>query len=112
MYRYHCLNPIARTGIDNFDEHYEATETMDEADAVLVRSAGMQLEMEFGKKLKAIARAGAGVNNIPLERCAENGIVGLPDSGSKCQRSKRVGDRRNAACGAGHHWRDQLGTGA
>lgn len=89
MYRYHCLNPIARTGIDNFDEHYEATETMNEADAVLVRSAGMH-EMEFGKKLKAIARAGAGVNNIPLERCAENGIVVFNTPGANANGVKEL----------------------
>ena len=74
MYRYHCLNPIAQVGIEKFDEKYAKTEKIDEADAVLVRSAGMH-EMEFGGKLKAIARAGAGVNNIPLDKCAEQGIV-------------------------------------
>ena len=66
MYKYHCLNPIAPVGIERFDENYVRVESADEADAILVRSAAMH-EMEFGKDLKAVARAGAGVNNIPLE---------------------------------------------
>ena len=89
MYRYHCLNPIAQTGIELFDENYSRTETIDEADAVLVRSAGMH-EMEFSKNLKAIARAGAGVNNIPLEQCAENGIVVFNTPGANANGVKEL----------------------
>ena len=74
MFKYHCLNPISAVGMNKLDENYVNTENADEADVILVRSAKMH-EMEFGKNLKAIARAGAGVNNIPLERCAEQGIV-------------------------------------
>lgn len=48
MYKYHCLNPIAQVGLEKFDETYVKTETPDEADAILVRSAGMH-EMEFAK---------------------------------------------------------------
>ena len=89
MYRYHCLNPIAQTGIELFDENYTETETIDEADADLVRSAGMH-EMKFDKNLKAIARAGAGVNNIPLEQCAENGIVVFNTPGANANGVKEL----------------------
>ena len=74
MYKYHCLNPISAVGLDQLDENYVNVETAKGADAILVRSAKMH-EMEFDKNLKVIARAGAGVNNIPLERCAEVGVV-------------------------------------
>ena len=66
MFKYHCLNPISAVGMNKLDENYVKTENADEADVILVRSAKMH-EMEFGKNLKAIARAGAGVNNIPLD---------------------------------------------
>lgn len=89
MYRYHCLNPIAQVGIEKFDEKYAKTEKIDEADAVLVRSAGMH-EMEFGGKLKAIARAGAGVNNIPLDKCAEQGIVVFNTPGANANGVKEL----------------------
>ena len=69
-----CLNPISKVGTDRLGEGYALTEQMEEADAVLVRSAEMK-EMEFSGRLLAIARAGAGVNNIPLDRCAKQGIV-------------------------------------
>ena len=74
MYKYHCLNPISAVGLDQLDENYVNVETAKGADAILVRSAKMH-EMEFDKNLKVIARASAGVNNIPLERCAEEGVV-------------------------------------
>ena len=74
MYEYHCLNPIAEVGLKQFGDKYAATENMNDADAVLVRSAAMH-DMELGGNLKVIARAGAGVNNIPLDKCAEKGIV-------------------------------------
>ena len=74
MYKYHCLNPISQVGLDQLDENYMVTDQADDADVILVRSAKMH-DMEFGSNLKAIARAGAGVNNIPLDRCAEEGIV-------------------------------------
>ena len=60
--------------MEQFGEKYVKTENMDEADTVLVRSAAMH-DMEFSDHLKVIARAGAGVNNIPLDKCAEKGIV-------------------------------------
>ena len=74
MYKYHNLNPISQVGLDEFTKDYAPVSTPETADAILVRSAAMH-EMEFAPDLKAIARAGAGVNNIPLEKCAEQGIV-------------------------------------
>ena len=74
MYRYACLNPIAKVGLDRFTEDYKEVKDISEADAVLVRSANMH-EMELPDTLQAVARAGAGVNNIPLDKCAEKGIV-------------------------------------
>ena len=78
MYKYHCLNPIADIGLSQFRDEYAAVSHMDDADAVLVRSAAMH-DLEFGDNLKVIARAGAGVNNIPLNQCAEEGIVVFKD---------------------------------
>jgi len=76
MFKYHCLNPIADVGLDLFVKYYEKTDDMNEADAVLVRSASMH-DLELPDSLLAVARAGAGVNNIPLDKCAEKGIVVL-----------------------------------
>ncbi len=70
----HYLNPISPKGTALWKDAYVKTEDANDADAIMVRSAAMH-EMPFGKKLLAVARAGAGVNNIPLERCAEEGIV-------------------------------------
>ena len=74
MYRYKCLNPIAKVGLDRFTSDYEMVEDMNQADAILVRSANMH-DMVLPPNVQAIARAGAGVNNIPLDKCAEKGIV-------------------------------------
>ena len=68
------LNPISEKGTALWTEDYEKTENVAEADAVMVRSAAMH-DMEFSDNLLAVARAGAGVNNIPLNKCAEQGIV-------------------------------------
>lgn len=69
-----CLNPIAKCGLDRFPAEYTIVDDVNEADGVLVRSASMH-EMELPDGLLAIARAGAGVNNIPLDACAKKGIV-------------------------------------
>ena len=74
MRKIHCLNAIAKVGTDRFDKDYTLTDKIEEADAIMVRSAAMG-DMEFSENLLAIARAGAGVNNIPLERCDDKGIV-------------------------------------
>lgn len=89
MYRYYCLNPIAQIGIDEFDIKYAQIDQVEEADAILVRSAGMH-DMEFGKDVKVIARAGAGVNNIPLDRCAEEGIVVFNTPGANANGVKEL----------------------
>ena len=74
MYNINCLNNIAGVGLDLFTVDYNRDASFEEADAVLVRSAKMH-DMEMPEILLAIARAGAGVNNIPLDKCAEKGIV-------------------------------------
>ena len=89
MYKYHCLNPISHVGLEQLDENYVNTEKADDADVILVRSAKMH-DMEFSPKLKAIARAGAGVNNIPLDRCAENGIVVFNTPGANANGVKEL----------------------
>ncbi len=89
MYKYHCLNPISEIGLDQLDENYVVTGAMEEADAILVRSARMH-DMEFGSNLKAIARAGAGVNNIPLDRCADEGIVVFNTPGANANGVKEL----------------------
>ena len=89
MFRYTCLNPIAQTGLDGFSENYEKTEELNDADAVLVRSAKMH-EMELPKSVCAIARAGAGVNNIPLGKYADQGIVVFNTPGANANGVKEL----------------------
>lgn len=69
-----CLNPISSHGLDCLTGEYELTKELSEAEGILVRSASMK-EMKLPENLLAVARAGAGVNNIPLEACAKKGIV-------------------------------------
>ena len=74
MFRVQTLNQIAEKGLQVLSgEHYEVGERMDHPDGILLRSYSLHQE-EFSKDLKAIARAGAGVNNIPVERCTEKGL--------------------------------------
>ena len=89
MYQDHCLNPIAGVGLQQFSEDYAIADSMETADAVLVRSAAMH-DLTFEKNLKVIARAGAGVNNIPLERCAEEGIVVFNTPGANANGVKEL----------------------
>lgn len=89
MYKYHCLNEIARVGLERFHDAYVRTEKAEEADAILVRSASL-FDMDFSPGLKAIARAGAGVNNIPLEACAEKGIVVFNTPGANANAVKEL----------------------
>ena len=74
MYKVKCLNPIAKVGMDVFSDAYEKTEEFAEAEVAMVRSAAMH-DMDLPESLLTVARAGAGVNNIPLDKCAEKGIV-------------------------------------
>lgn len=89
MYRYHCLNAISNVGLEVFDENYTKTDVLEEADAILVRSAAMH-EMEFAPELKVVARAGAGVNNIPLTKCADHGIVVFNTPGANANAVKEL----------------------
>ena len=89
MFRYTCLNPIAQTGLDGFSENYQKTEELNDADAILVRSAKMH-EMELPKSVCAIARAGAGVNNIPLGKYADQGIVVFNTPGANANGVKEL----------------------
>lgn len=89
MFKYHCLNPIADIGLNQFSNEYVAIDKMENADAVLVRSAAMH-DLQFDKELKVIARAGAGVNNIPLDRCAEEGIVVFNTPGANANGVKEL----------------------
>jgi len=89
MVKYNCLNPIAKVGLDMLGENFTAEENVDNADVVLVRSASMH-EMELSDKLIAVARAGAGVNNIPLDKCAEKGIVVFNTPGANANAVKEL----------------------
>ena len=89
MYKYTCLNPIAEVGLNLFSDNYEKVESLEGADAVLVRSAAMH-DMELGDSVVAIARAGAGVNNIPLDKCAEKGIVVFNTPGANANGVKEL----------------------
>lgn len=84
------LNKIAKCGTDIFDkDNYNVSDTAENPDAIMVRSAVMH-DMEFGGNLKAIARAGAGVNNIPLDKCAEQGIVVFNTPGANANGVKEL----------------------
>ena len=85
----YCMNNIAEVGTDQFRKGYTLTDNAEEAAGILVRSADMK-EMKFPKGLRAIARAGAGVNNIPLERCAEEGIVVFNTPGANANSVKEL----------------------
>lgn len=89
MLQYNCLNPIAAVGLDLFTDQYEKTEDFSAAQAVLVRSAAMH-DLELPEGLAAIARAGAGVNNIPLEKCADQGIVVFNTPGANANGVKEL----------------------
>ena len=84
-----CLNNIASVGLKKFRKGYMLTENIDEAAGILVRSADM-LSMDFPEGLRAIARAGAGVNNIPIEKCSENGIVVFNTPGANANSVKEL----------------------
>lgn len=89
MYKYNCLNPIAGVGLDLFSDEYTKVDELKDADAVLVRSAAMH-DLELPDSLLAVARAGAGVNNIPLDKCADNGIVVFNTPGANANGVKEL----------------------
>ena len=87
--KYNCLNPISNVGLQGFEDKYVNTDEVNEADVILVRSAKMH-DMELGDNVKAIARAGAGVNNIPLDKCADKGIVVFNTPGANANGVKEL----------------------
>lgn len=89
MFKINCLNPIADVGLKNFSEQYQITADINEADGVLVRSASMH-DMEIPEGLLTVARAGAGVNNIPLDKCAEKGVVVFNTPGANANGVKEL----------------------
>ena len=89
MFQYHCLNPIAEVGLNNFDANYAKTDDVNAAEGILVRSAVMH-EMDFSDNLLCVARAGAGVNNIPLEKLAEKGVVVFNTPGANANGVKEL----------------------
>ena len=89
MFRYVCLNPIAQVGLDVLEEGYEKVEDLKDAQAALVRSASMH-DMELPDSLEVVARAGAGVNNIPLDKCAEQGIIVFNTPGANANGVKEL----------------------
>ena len=89
MHYIHCLNNISSKGTDLLSSEYELTEDISQSSGILVRSAAMH-DMEFSSVVLAIARAGAGVNNIPLDRCAEEGIVVFNTPGANANAVKEL----------------------
>ena len=89
MYQYHCLNPIAEVGLKKFDGNYAKTDNIGNADAVLVRSAEMH-DISLPETLCVIGRAGAGVNNIPLGKCSEQGIAVFNTPGANANGVKEL----------------------
>jgi len=89
MFSINCLNPISQFGLNYFTDEFTLTENVKEAEGILVRSASMH-EMEIPEKLLAVARAGAGYNNIPLEKCAGKGIVVFNTPGANANGVKEL----------------------
>lgn len=89
MYNIQTLNKISAVGTGRFDEKYIVADNAENPDAIMVRSAAMH-DMEFGSNLLAIARAGAGVNNIPIQRCAEEGICVFNTPGANANAVKEL----------------------
>ena len=89
QYKYACLNPIAEVGLEKLSEEYSRTENAQEAQVIFVRSAKMD-EMEPGKDLLAVARAGAGVNNIPHAEYAKKGVVVFNTPGANANGVKEL----------------------
>ena len=88
-YNITTLNKISKTGLEKFGTNYSISDTAQAPDAILLRSASMH-EMEFPQSLHSIARAGAGVNNIPVDKCAEMGIVVFNTPGANANAVKEL----------------------
>ena len=89
MFKYTCLNPVAQIGLDGFSKDYVKVDELSNADCALVRSAAMH-DLDLPDSLLAVARAGAGVNNIPLDKCADKGIVVFNTPGANANGVKEL----------------------
>ena len=89
MYKIKTYNKISKSGLEVFDEKYTIGDEVENADGAIVRSAALH-DTEFHATLKAIARAGAGTNNIPIERCSEQGIVVFNTPGANANAVKEL----------------------
>ncbi|MBR4086167.1 MAG: phosphoglycerate dehydrogenase [Lachnospiraceae bacterium] len=89
MFQINCLNPISKIGLANFTDNYQIVDDVNVADGILVRSAAMH-DMDLPESLLAVARAGAGVNNIPLDKCAEKGVVVFNTPGANANGVKEL----------------------
>lgn len=89
MYKVHCMNNIAKAGTDHLGSNYELVDSLDQADAIMVRSANLH-DTVLPENLLAIARAGAGVNNIPIDECANKGIVVFNTPGANANAVKEL----------------------
>ncbi|MBR3825089.1 MAG: phosphoglycerate dehydrogenase [Lachnospiraceae bacterium] len=89
MFQINCLNPISKIGLANFTDSYQIVDDVNAADGILVRSAAMH-DMDLPESLLAVARAGAGVNNIPLDKCAEKGVVVFNTPGANANGVKEL----------------------
>ena len=89
MFEIKTLNKISPFGLEVFDSNYKCADDFENPDAVIVRSASMH-ELELPENLKAIARAGAGVNNIPIDRCSEQGVVVFNTPGANANAVKEL----------------------
>ena len=89
MFQINCLNPISKIGLENLTTDYKIIDNVNEAEGILVRSASMH-EMELPENLLAVARAGAGTNNIPSDKCAEKGIVVFNTPGANANAVKEL----------------------
>lgn len=113
MYKIHCLNNISKSGLEILPQTYELTDDMNQADAILVRSAQMH-EITLNQSVLAVARAGAGVNNIPLDAYAKEGIVvfNTPGANANAVKELTIAGMFLAArhLKAGMHWIDENKT--
>lgn len=89
MYKIKTYNKISKVGLQAFDDKYTVGDEVENADGAIVRSAALH-DVEFPDSLKAIARAGAGTNNIPIDRCSENGIVVFNTPGANANAVKEL----------------------
>ena len=89
MYKVKLMNKISPVGLNHFTEDYEYSEDIVNEDAILLRSASLH-DYDFPKTIKAIARAGAGVNNIPVDKCTEKGIVVFNTPGANANAVKEL----------------------